>query len=305
MNKFAILFVLVFSMVVSGCSGIKILSETENETKVSETIVATSSEEETSIATETTKAPTETTTAPTETTSLPKAGDVVVVEDIYEESYTDPDDNIEIFHGFVQSVHVEIPNNTEAADRMNEVLDLLRDESIASIGVTREDAISMFDEYGIEGFIGANAWETTVLPSIISDRIISFSVGHYMYFGGAHGGYVAENYSFDVQTGDHLQLEDICTDSEAFKSFIFGQIIAQIELVPDMYFPEYATSVEEAFSRASWEFADSNGAMSFVVTYQEYDLAAYAFGLPGFAIPLSDCVPYFNAYGQSLIEGLV
>ncbi|NLT11554.1 MAG: DUF3298 domain-containing protein [Clostridiaceae bacterium] len=310
MKKLAMLLVLIFSMVVSGCSGFSLLSETEDdredETEVSETFAPTTFISPTTLVAPTTSETTlETTEAPP---TLPSTGDLVILEELFEDSYTDPDDGVVVFEGFVQSVSVELPGHEELAALMNEVLNLVRDESIASVGVTREDAISMYDEYGSEGMVGPNVWETTVVPAIISDRLVCFYVGHYMYYGGAHGGYYSEVYTFDIQTGDVLTLDSICEDKDAFETFIFEQIIAQIEAVPEgesMYFPEYSTSVEEAFSRATWEFFELEGVMTFYVTYQQYDLAAYAAGMPGFGIPLSDCVPYFNAYGQSLVEDIV
>ena len=318
MKKFFILFILVFSIIISGCSGLSLLSETEDDREETEETEKTEETEETeeTEATELTEVtetqketkPQQTTESSAEIPSVPTTSDLLIVEALYEDSYTDPDDGVVVFEGFVQSIAVELPDHEEVASRMNEVLYLVRDESIASVGVTREDAISMYDEFGSDGMVGPNVWETTVAPAIISDRIVCFYVGHYMYYGGAHGGYYSEVYTFDIQTGELLSLESICEDKDAFEAFIFEQIIAQIEAVPEeesMYFPEYSTSVEEAFSRATWEFFELEGVMTFYVTYQQYDLAAYAAGMPGFAIPLSDCVPYFNAYGQSLVEDIV
>lgn len=315
MKKFFILFILVFSIIISGCSGLSLLSETEDDREETEKTEETEETEETEATeltevTETQKEtkPQQTTESAAEIPSVPTTSDLLIVEALYEDSYTDPDDGVVIFEGFVQSITVELPGYEEVVSRMNEVLDLLRDESIASVGVTREDAISMYDEFGSEGMVGPNVWETTIAPAIISDRIVCFYVGHYMYYGGAHGGYYAETYTFDVQTGEVLSLEAICEDKDGFEAFIFEQIISQIEAVPEeesMYFPEYETSVGEAFSRAIWEFAEIEGEMTFYVTYQQYDLAPYAAGMPGFAIPLSDCVTYFNTYGQSLVEDIV
>ena len=133
--------------------------------------------------------------------------------------------------------------------------------------------------------------------------MICFSVSVYSYFGGAHGGSTIDAYCFDARTGDYLTLEDLCSDSAAFELFVQTEIITQIESVPpenSMVFPDYATSVPAAFSGAAWIFTETEGDLVFQVTYQEYDIAPYAAGLPTYSISINDCLPYFNAYGSSL-----
>jgi hypothetical protein len=247
--------------------------------------------------------PAETVPEPTVDPNAVVYGGITVIYDFFEDEYTDEDDDTFLASGYLQNLTVEIPAYPTAAELINETLDAVRAQNAETYEAACMDAQSIYDDYGMAGLVGPYEVTAVVEPAYVSEKLISFFVSVYTYYGGAHGGVIVDAYTFDTRTGDYLTLSDLCADPAAFEHYVQTNIIAQIEAVPPedrMVFENYATTVVSAFPGAAWGFADRAGDTQFSVTYQEYDIAPYAAGLPGYDIPIADCLPYFNAYGQSL-----
>ncbi|MBN1892298.1 MAG: DUF4163 domain-containing protein [Clostridiales bacterium] len=315
MKKLIIAWLIISVLFLSSCIYLPIRERIEPEdTEVTtEEAVPESSESEGPVDMVTSETSGETTETPlSETTAEPTPdpdsayyGGITITYDYFEDEYQDADDDIILASGYLQNVTVSIESFPAAAELINDTLDGVRSRNTAAYSEICVDAQSVYDDFGMSGLIGPYEVNAVVEPTYVSNKIISFSVSVYEYRGGAHGGVVVESYSFDARTGDDLTLDDLCSDSVAFEHFVHNQIIDQIEAVPPedrMLFDDYATTVVSAFPRASWLFSDQTGELRFVVTYQQYDIAPYAAGLPGYEISVGDCLSYFNAYGQSLFE---
>ena len=215
------------------------------------------------------------------------------------------DTSFTIYEGTIRRVEVEIASNPEAEVRINENLAAYHDEAELYREETIEGAVLMYEEIGEESFHAPFTSNAYIGTDYISDSLICFGVMYDMYYGGAHGGSVAATYTFDLNTGALVTIDDICTDPDAFRESIFTAMIDQIQSLPEEnnpYFEGYEEAVPEAFSRAAWSLSDSCVITFFTVTFQEYDLAPYAAGKPKFAIPLEDLKPFFNEYGLSLFD---
>ncbi len=326
MNIKAIIPVVMISILLGGCLDISIRSQEDDEEETSSgestELSTTEGSEDSAPATEVTEPsesmtevtePSESTTAvSTQTVPVPTVNPnavvydgITIVYDFFEDECNDEDDNTILASGYLQNLTVEIPAYPAAAELINETLEVIRAQNMETYEVTCLDAQNIYDDYGMAGLVGPYEVNAVVEPVYVSDKLISFFVSVYTYLGGAHGGVIVEGYTFDARTGDYLTFSDLCGDPAAFEHYAQTNIIAQIDTVPPedrMVFDDYATTVVSAFPGAAWVFADRAGDTQFSITYQEYDIAPYAAGLPGYDIPITDCLSYFNAYGQSLFS---
>jgi hypothetical protein len=306
-KKTLIILIVVLLLCLSGCLDLTIRREREDpeETNPKQTEETTPAPATIPVI-ETTPVP-ETTPEPTPDPNAIVFDGITVRYDVFEEEYRHPDDDaVLLLVAQVQNATVEIPAYPAAAALINDTLNIIRTQDMNSVEAMRVESKGEYDEWGDEYFYAPYEWQSAVEPIYVSGRVICFRVYAYMYYGGAHGGVALESYAFDTRTGDYLTLDDLCSDAELFRDYLQTRIIDQIEAVPigdRMFFEDYAMSVVSEFSGAAWIFQNSDGDEVLIVNYQEYAIAPYAAGLPEFIIPIADCIPYFNAYGQSLFQG--
>lgn len=120
----------------------------------------------------------------------------------------------------------------------------------------------------------------------ISDEVVSFYFSSYSYTGGAHPNSSMHYLSFDLKTGNIIDIATHISDSTAFK-----------KVVRDTFFAfEKAFAKEEGIEfDESYYFFDDNGelplpSMAIVkdglqCVYSPYEVAAYARGMIVFTIP--------------------
>lgn len=112
--------------------------------------------------------------------------------------------------------------------------------------------------------------------------VLSFYVDYYQYCGGAHGGTARIAYNIDLKTGKNLTIKELFKSGCDYRTVINTEIQRQINLTPDEYFESdmgFKGITDEAF------YYIKDG--SLVVYFQQYEIAAYARGIPEFSIPLS------------------
>ncbi|MBR1889479.1 MAG: DUF3298 domain-containing protein [Alloprevotella sp.] len=118
-----------------------------------------------------------------------------------------------------------------------------------------------------------------------------FSGSDYVYMGGAHGGFQAVEYAVDKQTGETLSWEQLFKNPD-------DEVLAT--LVRVSLEKQYFQSSEDVFYFVEGgKFplpvsAPSLRDEGILFQYQQYEIAAYAYGLPGCVISYKDLMPYFN-----------
>lgn len=249
-TKMIILFMMI-SILLSGCDDIPIRSDEEDreettseETESSEDPSASSASESSGPSAPTTEITTATTVETTPATAAvttpeptvdPNAvvyGGIRIIYDFFEGECKDVDDDTSLASGYLQNITVEIPGYPAAAVLINETLAAIRAQNAATYEVACLDAQEVYDDYGMAGLAGPYEVNAAVEPTYVSDKLISFYVSVYTYYGGAHGGVMVEAYTFDTRTGDYLTFSDLCTDPAAFEHFVQTHVIAFIETVP-------------------------------------------------------------------------
>ncbi len=125
----------------------------------------------------------------------------------------------------------------------------------------------------------------SVLAYRIDNRVASFCSIHGGYEGGVHDYYVFEGFTFDVNSGRKMQLEDILSDAEGFYDKAVSYITQKLEEdYADGLFPEYQDVVEnDTFGETPmcW-YLDNTG---IVIEYNLYTVAPYVTGAPSVTLP--------------------
>lgn len=115
------------------------------------------------------------------------------------------------------------------------------------------------------------------------NNLLSIKNVFYEYTAGAHGYYYFRTYTLDFTSGKKLMLKDLFPKDYDYTSIITNEIINQISLHTELYFPEYTESAQKL--PVSYNFFIEPGYL--VIYYNLYEIAPYASGMPEFKIPIS------------------
>ena len=177
------------------------------------------------------------------------------------------------------------------------------DERVASI----EENDGLTDAEREEILSGMPGWEYdfSLLKNRETDRYVVFLSEDYVYLGGAHGGIVGRGgLTFDKKDG---LLVDKFIDPSSLDAiqpllrkgltdyFADGEVEITSEELDDMLFLESAGIIPFP----AWTpFPTEDG---LVFTYQQYEIAAYAAGMPNFIISYDDVLPFLTPEAKTLL----
>lgn len=113
--------------------------------------------------------------------------------------------------------------------------------------------------------------------------LLSIKNVFYEYTAGAHGYYYFHTYTLDFNNGKKLLLKDLFPNNYDYNSVITNEIMNQISIHTELYFPEYTENAQKL--PVSYNFFIEPGYL--VVYYNLYEIAPYASGIPEFKIPIS------------------
>ena len=143
-------------------------------------------------------------------------------------------------------------------------------------------------------------------PIFISDSLITYSYSSYVYLGGAHGGSVGAGQTFDRSNGVKL------TYANTFLSEKRPELVALIKKGLVEYFKEGLSQDGDTVNLrdALLINPDTLPLPAFdpeftkdgvVFTYQQYEIAPYAAGMPSCIISYKDLSPLFTSFVTSLV----
>ena len=147
-------------------------------------------------------------------------------------------------------------------------------------------------------------FQSTFMPVFRSDSLLSYVFTDYVYLGGAHGGSLGVGQTFNVNSGERL------TNANIFEP---DKVEAVIELVKDglwnQYFKENADEgstlgdmlIINPDTLALPAFPPMFDDKGLVFTYQQYEIACYADGMPSCTIPYSALRPLMRPRTAALL----
>ena len=175
------------------------------------------------------------------------------------------------------------------------------DERVESI----EENDGLTDAERAEILAGMPGWEYSfsLLKTRETDRYVVFLSEDYIYLGGAHGGILGRGgLTFNKENGRLVEhfLDPACLDAiqpllRKGLTDYFSDTDAEItpEELDNYLFLESGVIPFPAWT----PFPSDDG---LVFTYQQYEIAAFAAGMPNFTIPYDDLLPYLTPEAKKL-----
>ena len=164
-----------------------------------------------------------------------------------------------------------------------------------------------------EGFSVTYENNLDILYTEQNRDFLTLSSGHYVFTGGAHGGYIVESATFSKQSGKRLEWSMFDLKKKAewqallikgvksyFNEFSEEKIVTDEQLYENLLLfddPETPENEGTALPLPSTPPALVGNKLS--VVYQQYEIAAYACGLPSFTLTLEEVEPLLNAEGRA------
>lgn len=186
---------------------------------------------------------------------------------------------------------------------------------LPQVGGGIRDGRAVLAHYGEQGLeqmkrdVRASEADSFIVSAMANELDVSFlcdtldyvtlSSGHYVYTGGAHGGYIIDAATFRKSDGHRMGWDFIQLDKRAQLIALLREGLRQyFEVDTDealdeqlMLFDDPDTPADESATLplpATEPYLSGNG-LNFV--YQQYEIAAYAAGLPSVTIPIDKIRP--------------
>lgn len=113
--------------------------------------------------------------------------------------------------------------------------------------------------------------------------LISLTVMHYIYTGGANGLETQAGYTCWLKDGKLLGLSDLMSPNFNYKAAISRVVLKQMKQNKANYFPEAITGFKPIKANQSYYISKNN----VVVFYGPFEIAPHSSGIPEFKIPFS------------------
>ncbi|MCQ2145045.1 MAG: DUF3298 and DUF4163 domain-containing protein [Bacteroidales bacterium] len=180
----------------------------------------------------------------------------------------------------------------------------------------RSEVGECVEHYGKGLAVSANAiaakeesyypWEyqINIARTYETDRYVVFDCSNYIYLGGAHGGVTgAGPQTFDKATG--VKVQKFITDSalmplqQEFKKGLMQFFGETEEVQSEEQMMEFLFIEDGIIPIPSHQPAPCAEGLTF--TYQQYEIAPYASGMPSFTLPFEVVEPYLTAEAKALL----
>ena len=177
------------------------------------------------------------------------------------------------------------------------------DERVASIeendGLTEGQRKEILDE--MPGW----EYDFNLLKDRETDQYVVFLSQDYVYLGGAHGGVVGRGgLTFDKKDGRLVEkmLDPACLDAiqPLLRKGLTQYFAADGETeITQEELDNYLFLESGLIPFPAW--TPRPGEDGLVFTYQQYEIASYAAGMPEFTIPFEDLLPYLTPEAKALV----
>lgn len=148
-------------------------------------------------------------------------------------------------------------------------------------------------------------YDFSLLKDRETDRYVVFLSQDYVYLGGAHGGVVGRGgLTFDKKEGAMVEKMVDSANLDAVQPLLrkgLSQYFSdnEMEVAPEeldnILFLETGVIPFPAWT----PYPSEEG---LVFTYQQYEIAAYAAGMPEFTVPYADILPYLTPEAKALLD---
>lgn len=195
---------------------------------------------------------------------------------------------------FYQMNYIEITN--EDFQYINDSIQVIligKSNDYESVG---DELLKDYQEY-LQEDAYAMPWESSsdVSVDLNQSGIFAVTCSEYSYMGGAHGMSVVNSMIFDLENKKVLKFYDFVNESDS----------SALKALAEKYFRLDNELAADADLNEIGYFWDTNGKLYFndnftitkkglMMTYNPYEIAPYAAGMPSFEIPYEDLKPYLT-----------
>lgn len=180
---------------------------------------------------------------------------------------------------------LKVDEHFQGAEEINRYLEEYQKENIAYEESNAQWLEENVEEYG-EYIISYSISSTLSEIAYFDEKYLSFCQQEYDYAGGAHGMPYWIGFTFDLETGQKLGLEDIIENSEEELKEIVTEYFAEyIGKNPDYFWNDALDYVREETSLASSFYLTEEGIRFY---FFPYALASYAAGFQAVTIPYEE-----------------
>ena len=160
-------------------------------------------------------------------------------------------------------------------------------------------------EFATQGDFNPNCtWDNQFKIMAENQKYVTLSITSYRYEGGAHGGTVVSQQTFRKEDGRELGWNNMFNNENIYmlSDFIREGLIEYFKVKPGEELKDYLL------------LSDDSGFLPLPQTppvllkdgagfvYQQYEIAAYAMGMPRFVVPYSEIKPLLTTTALGLIE---
>lgn len=148
-------------------------------------------------------------------------------------------------------------------------------------------------------------YDTKITKDTITPKYVAFSHISYQYLGGAHGGVGGRGtMTFDATTGKRIEHFFIKGAEKQMQKLLVAGLIEYFSDNADKNISKAELmdylQVENGYIPLPVQ-APSLSKDGLVLTYQQYEIAAYAAGMPSFTVPYKDVMPYLTDEVKALL----
>ena len=148
-------------------------------------------------------------------------------------------------------------------------------------------------------------YDFSLLKDRETDRYVVFLSQDYVYLGGAHGGVVGRGgLTFDKKEGALMEKMVDSANLDAVQPLLrkgLSQYFSdnEMEVAPEELDNSLFLETGVIPFPAWTPYPSEEG---LVFTYQQYEIAAYAAGMPEFTVPYADILPYLTPEAKALLD---
>ena len=214
-------------------------------------------------------------------------------ERLFEPYEGDPGDNAAIVDYYRRKA-IEVLDSNAAQDHEERVSYIMEDEDLTD--EQKKDIIADTPRWEYDFNLGKQ-YET--------DRYVVFNSSDYIYLGGAHGGVIGQGSpTFDKKDG-HRVTQFLRDDALApMQSLMAAGLVEYFSddegTVNAENLRDYLFLEDDTIPFPAWTPHPTEDGLCFV--YQQYEIAAYAMGMPSFVIPYEALKPYLTPEAADLLN---
>lgn len=168
--------------------------------------------------------------------------------------------------------------------------------------ILKDCAVDIDDE-AYEEHASEFSFEAQFKKGYETPRFVTYDLTESVYCGGAHGSYLIQGQTFRKADGRRITW-DILKDqySDEFQGIMKDGLKEYFEADSDEKLQEFFLNPDHIYLVPLPQQPPLFKEDGVHFVYQQYEIAAYAFGLPSFVVSYDRIRPFLNVTGQRLIE---